>query len=512
VYVYKNGRILKINIYSRKQRWKLWLAAFAAIIVMATLWYSGSLVKNISNDERAKAKLWAEAVKRRARLVQETARLFTMIEEDERKKANIWAQAMLSIVQSESEDLTFYASVLESNTTIPVIITYEDGSVWTYRNLEREDPDSVYVQRELERMREGKSPITLTNTEFGEKIVYILYYDDSKIYRKLQEILKDLVDSFISETVINSASVPVIYTDSSQTRIIAKGNIDTLRHNNDLALIEDMRSENEPFAIEINAGERNYIFYKNSYLVRQLRYFPVVQLTIIGLFLIVSYFLFSTSRRAEQNLVWAGMSKETAHQLGTPLSSLSGWVEILKVNGVDESITSEIEKDLERLQTIAERFSKVGSVPEIKPVPVRSTLLETLKYMEPRTGKGISYTFSDQLQSDPAIPLSKPLFSWVIENLTRNAADAMEGKGSIRVEIGETGRRIYIDISDTGKGVPKGMRKQIFQPGFTTKKRGWGLGLSLVKRIIENYHSGKVFVKWSEPGQGTTFRILLPKK
>ena len=503
---------MKINIYSRKQRWKLWLAAFAAVIVIATLWSSGSLVRNISNDERAKAQLWAEAVKRRARLVQETARLFTMIEEDERKKANIWAQAMLNIVQSESEDLTFYASVLESNTTIPVIITYEDGSVWTYRNLSREDPDSLFLQDALNRIKESKKPITLTNTEFGEKIVYQLYYDDSRIYQKLQEILKDLVESFISETVINSASVPVIYTDSSQTRIIARGNIDSLHYASDRDLIEDMRSENEPFAIEINAGETNYIFYKNSYLVRQLRYFPVVQLTIIGLFLIVSYFLFSTSRRAEQNLVWAGMSKETAHQLGTPLSSLSGWVEILKVNGVDESITSEIEKDLERLQTIAERFSKVGSVPEIKLTAVRATLEETLAYMKLRTGKGISYTFSDMLENDLQIPLNKPLFSWVIENLTRNAADAMEGKGSIRVEIGRNGRKVYIDITDSGKGVPKGMRKQIFQPGFTTKKRGWGLGLSLVKRIIENYHRGKVFVKWSEPGQGTTFRILLPVK
>lgn len=504
---------MKINIYHRKQRWKLWLALFAAVIVATTLWYSGNLVKNISQDERAKATLWAEAVKRRAKLMQETSQLFSMIEDDERKNANIWAQAMLNIVESESEDLTFYASVLEANTTIPVIVTYQNGEIWTYRNLESEKPDSAALVLELNKMKENREPIKLVNRQFGETIVYYLYYDDSKIYKKIQNIMKDLIDSFISETVINSASVPVIYTDSTKTQILAIGNLDTeYTHSKpDSVLIAEMSIDNEPIEIEISKGVKNYIFYKNSNLVNQLRYFPFVQLTIIGFFLIVSYLLFSTARRSEQNMVWAGMSKETAHQLGTPLSSLSGWLEILKANGVEESITDEIQNDLTRLETIADRFSKVGSVPEIKAEAFNEALQKGIDYMKVRTGKGIVYETIFNTNDDLQIHLNLSLFNWVIENLIRNAADAMEGSGKITVETGDLGKQVFIDITDTGKGLSKSKRKQIFQPGYTTKKRGWGLGLSLVKRIIENYHKGKVFVKWSEPGVGVTFRIILRK-
>lgn len=504
---------MKFNIYHKKQKWKLWLALFAAVIIATTLWYTGNLVKNISQDERAKATLWAEAVKRRAKLMQETGQLFSMIEEDERKNANIWAQAMLNIVESESEDLTFYASVLESNNTIPVIVTYESGEIWTYRNLESEKPDSLTLQKELEQMKKNRESIKLVNRQFGERIAYNLYYDDSKIYKKIQNIMNDLIESFISETVINSASVPVLYTDSTRSKILAIGNVkdEELLGKSDSAIIAALSVDNEPIEIEISKGVKNYIFYKNSNLVNQLRFFPVVQLTIIGFFLIVSYLLFSTARRSEQNMVWAGMSKETAHQLGTPLSSLSGWLEILKSNGVEKSITDEIQNDLTRLGTIADRFSKVGSIPEIKAENFNKALLDGIEYMKVRTGKGILYNIDFQTENTLLVPLNVSLFNWVIENIIRNAADAMEGKGTIRIETGDLGKNIFIDISDTGKGLSKSQRKQIFQPGYTTKKRGWGLGLSLVKRIIENYHNGKVFVKASEPGMGVTFRIILRK-
>lgn len=504
---------MKFNIYHKKQKWKLWLALFAAVIIATTLWYTGNLVKNISQDERAKATLWAEAVKRRAKLMQETGQLFSMIEEDERKNANIWAQAMLNIVESESEDLTFYASVLESNNTIPVIVTYESGEIWTYRNLESEKPDSLTLQKELEQMKKNRESIKLVNRQFGERIAYNLYYDDSKIYKKIQNIMNDLIESFISETVINSASVPVLYTDSTRSKILAIGNVkdEELLGKSDSAIIAALSVDNEPIEIEISKGVKNYIFYKNSNLVNQLRFFPVVQLTIIGFFLIVSYLLFSTARRSEQNMVWAGMSKETAHQLGTPLSSLSGWLEILKSNGVEKSITDEIQNDLTRLGIIADRFSKVGSIPEIKAENFNKALLDGIEYMKVRTGKGILYNIDFQTENTLLVPLNVSLFNWVIENIIRNAADAMEGKGTIRIETGDLGKNIFIDISDTGKGLSKSQRKQIFQPGYTTKKRGWGLGLSLVKRIIENYHNGKVFVKASEPGMGVTFRIILRK-
>jgi signal transduction histidine kinase len=228
------------------------------------------------------------------------------------------------------------------------------------------------------------------------------------------------------------------------------------------------------------------------------------------LFLLVAYFLFSTARRSEQNRVWVGMSKETAHQLGTPLFSLLGWIEILKSQGVDESVIEEITKDVDRLQMIAERFSKVGSIPELKKENLLKCLQNSVNYMRVRTSDKIQFGIHGGTDM-PEIMLNKQLFEWVIENICRNAVDAIQGKGSISFDIYTQGKWIIIDISDTGKGIPKNKWKTIFRPGFTTKQRGWGLGLSLTKRIIEEYHKGKIYVKNSEQDHGTTFRIQLRK-
>lgn len=506
------------NIYSQKNRWKIWLAVSAAIIVATTLIYTGSVVDRVAKDERHNVGLWAEAVQRRAKLVQVTRSLFQLMEEEESRKAEILADATLKLIGSDETDLTFYTQILESNTTIPVVVTYKDSTtVWTYRNLPDENNDSVeYAQRELAKFRHKREPIRLENTIAGERFVYYMYYDDSKIYKQMKITMEDIINSFITETVINSASVPVVYTDSSQTRVLQYGKIDTTvqffqEHGvSDASLLTYIKGENEPLEIQLGDNQVNYIFYRNSNLVRQLRYFPYVQLGIIGLFLLVSYFLFSTARRGEQNRVWAGMSKETAHQLGTPISSLVGWVEILRSQGVDESITTEIEKDVHRLETIADRFSKVGSVPEPQPENLRLVLRDALDYMQARTSKKISYQFDWQLEGDVDVYLSKQLFEWVIENLCRNAIDALPGNGIIRTEVSRTQNKIHIDISDTGKGILKNKWKTIFRPGFTTKKRGWGLGLSLAKRIIEEYHKGKISVKESELDKGTTIRIVLP--
>lgn len=508
------------NIYTQKNRWKIWLAVTAAIIVATTLLYTGSVVERVAKDERQNVGIWAEAVQKRAKLVQVTRQLFRAMEDEESRKAEVLANATLKLITSEENDLTFYTQIIESNTTIPVIVTNEDDStVLTYRNLPDETNDSVeYTQRELVRFKQKREPIRLENTIYGAKFVYYLYYDDSKIYTQMKGTMEDIINSFITETVINSASVPVVYTDSSQTHVLHFGKIDTAsayfrEHGvNDGSLLGYIQGENDPIQIQLGNNEVNYIFYRNSNLVRQLRYFPFVQLGIIGLFLIISYFLFSTARRGEQNRVWAGMSKETAHQLGTPISSLVGWVEILRSQGVDDSITSEIEKDVHRLETIADRFSKVGSVPEPQPENLQRVLQDALGYMEARTSKKIVYVFDWNLENDLQVNISRQLFEWVIENLCRNAIDALPGNGIIRTEVSRTANKIQIDISDTGKGIPKNQWKAIFRPGFTTKKRGWGLGLSLAKRIIEEYHKGKIFVKDSELDKGTTIRIVLPMK
>jgi signal transduction histidine kinase len=228
--------------------------------------------------------------------------------------------------------------------------------------------------------------------------------------------------------------------------------------------------------------------------------------------MLVAYVLFNFSRRAEQNQVWVGMSKETAHQLGTPLSSLMAWMEILRLKGIDEDTLSEIGKDIKRLEVITERFSKIGSIPELSLHSLEEVLTESIAYMRLRASKKITITLQNLTENKETIivNLNVPLFDWVIENLFRNAIDAMEGPGSLEVTYLLKGKWIQIDVIDTGKGIPKSMLKTVFEPGYTSKKRGWGLGLSLTKRIIENYHKGKIFVRRSELGKGTTFRILLP--
>ena len=273
-----------------------------------------------------------------------------------------------------------------------------------------------------------------------------------------------------------------------------------------------MRQQAAPLKIDLGDNNTSYIFYGESFTLKQLRYYPYVQLMIIGLFLLIAYTLFSTARRSEQNLVWVGMSKETAHQLGTPLSSLMAWLELLKQQVKDPSMLQEMARDIQRLQTITDRFSKIGSQPTLEKENVVIILEHALDYLKQRSSKNVTFIFQNNLDHIAEVPLCVPLFEWVVENLCRNAIDAMDGKGTITISIQSLESTVFIDVTDTGKGIPKNKIKAVFEPGYTTKQRGWGMGLSLCKRIIENYHEGKIFVAQSEVGRGTTFRIMLPIK
>ena len=327
-------------------------------------------------------------------------------------------------------------------------------------------------------------------------------------------MLNNLIQSFFNEVVNNSASVPVIVTDSSRQSIISYGKLDTNQLFDPQYIqqtISRMESENKPIEINISGYGKSYVFFEESSFLKQLRYFPIVQFGLIGLFIIIAYILFSSARKSEQNQVWVGMSKETAHQLGTPISSLIGWMELLKLQEtVDENIITELAKDITRLETIAQRFSKIGSIPELKEENITQVIIDFIGYLRTRTPKAIEY----HLQFDPAkaipVMLNRYLFEWVIENLCKNAIDAIDGSGKITISIGEEKRHIFIDIADTGKGIDKKLHNTIFKPGYTSKKRGWGLGLSLAKRIVTEYHKGELFVK-SSSEEGTTFRIKLRK-
>ncbi|WP_395811680.1 sensor histidine kinase [Daejeonella sp.] len=341
--------------------------------------------------------------------------------------------------------------------------------------------------------------------------------------------MPDVNDEYITfiYSMRDSLAVPAIVVDSAENIITWRG-LDSTKTNFDLeadskkkydpkyfkSQLKEMKSQHpQPIVLELNNrnNEKWFVYYKDSILLTQLRAFPYVQLSVIAIFLLVAYGVFNSSRKSEQDQVWVGLAKETAHQLGTPISSLMAWVELLKskFNAPDDPLIIEMENDVKRLETVADRFSKIGSKPILHNHVVYEVVEEFVNYFKVRVSDKIEFILSGDKQVVALVNV--PLFDWVIENILKNAVNAIEGQGSIKVEIKENlvKEQVFIDITDTGAGIPRSKFDTVFQPGYTTRKRGWGLGLSLTKRIVENYHQGSVFVKDSELGKGTTFRIVL---
>jgi len=317
------------------------------------------------------------------------------------------------------------------------------------------------------------------------------------------------ISDFPLEIVKSNTTTPMITINSEGK--IEHNNIDLEKAKDSMYLInlvEKFKKENQPIEVIYDNQVLSTLYYGNSPLINKLKYYPLALLLIIFLFAAVAYFFYRSSKNASQNKLWTGMAKETAHQIGTPLSSLVGWTEILKTENVDPSYIIEIEKDITRLQTITDRFSKIGSIPKLEQTDIVKATTEAYEYLKLRSSKLINFeliTPKDEILVD----LNSQLYSWTIENLVKNAIDAMKGKGDLKIEITQLEKNIKINISDTGKGIPKHLQKTIFEPGYTSKKRGWGLGLSLAKRIIEDYHNGKIKVLHSEIGKGTTIQIAL---
>lgn len=356
----------------------------ALLIVLASVLYTNHLASQLRNEEQNRVEIWADATRR-------------------------------LITADDTEDLSFYLSIIEANTTIPVYMVDSAGRILDTRNV--------------------KKPV------------------------------------------------------------------------------DDPRELNGPIELRISDDIVQYIYYDESTLLTRLKFFPYIEFGIIFLFVLIAVVTLFTAQRSEQDRVWVGLSKETAHQLGTPISSLNAWQELLQTKYPEDELIPEMQRDLERLQVIAERFSKVGSEPELKPAELNTVVEQTVAYMRTRVSNKVTINmvhcaFTGVLGST-IVNLNSPLFSWVLENLIKNALDAMEGKGTITIAMEREDENIYLDITDTGHGIDRRMFRAIFQPGYTSKKRGWGLGLSLSKRIIEDYHGGKLFVKSSEIGVGTTFRIVL---
>ena len=333
--------------------------------------------------------------------------------------------------------------------------------------------------------------------------------------RQMQISENEVEINFCLEIIRNNTSIPVILTADDNIVVQTRNLSDSLAIMSDSAYsarrIEALRAKHDPIVINLPDNHKNFIYYDDSTVLKQLAHFPFIQMSIIAIFLLVAYLAFSSSRRAEQNKVWIGMSKETAHQLGTPISSLMAWIEILKQDESNASYVAEMQKDIDRLQMIAERFSKIGSLPTLQPCNLSEAINTAVGYMRTRVSSNITLDVKDNTSHSVMVRLNTSLFNWVIENMIKNAIDAMEGKGCITIKLNETLKFAEILITDTGKGLAKNQFKAIFSPGYTTKERGWGLGLSLVQRIVNEYHRGKIAVQSSEIGVGTTFRILLPK-
>lgn len=311
--------------------------------------------------------------------------------------------------------------------------------------------------------------------------------------------------------IIQNATIPIILTE--RNKVLSTKNIDESIANDPVKIVDlivKLRNQNDPIAIEYAPGKFQYLYYGDSSLLNKLKYYPIALVLIIVLFGALVYNFYRSTKIATQNKLWAGMAKETAHQIGTPLSSLVGWLEIMKLDNLDPATVTEIEKDINRLQTITDRFSKIGSEPILEKRDIIKETQESYDYLQARASKQIAFSFNAP-KKPISVSLNPALHSWTIENLVKNAIDAMKGKGKLSVVIEDDGKFVKIKVTDTGKGIPKNQFKSVFEPGFTTKKRGWGLGLSLTKRIVEEYHKGKIKVLHSEVNKGTTMQVSFIK-
>lgn len=426
------------------------LIILALLIFIVSLLISNSLVNALEmhvKDMEAHVKGLETHVVGLEKLVEERR-------QEELNKMKLWVEAMRSINSAdENTDLNLALSVLESNNTIPVVVLDSCGNVNSYRNIDLPAgcDTLALVNAVVERAKEKGYVISMDMDPYDGYLN--ICYDESLVLSRLSDILE------AQSLLLDSQSVLL----DSQSRLLLR-----------------------------------------------LSYYPYVQLTVVVLFFIICILAVLSSKRAEQNRVWVGLSKETAHQLGTPISSLMAWTEVLKEKYPDDELLPEMERDVARLQRVAERFSKIGSMPEPSLEDIAHVINGVVEYMKRRSPAGVEYKM-ELPEEQLLVRMNVPLIEWVVENLCKNAIDAMDGKGRIVVTVGQNDDRAFIEVADTGKGIAKSQRKRVFEPGYTTKKRGWGLGLSLAKRIMEEYHKGRIFIKKSSQGGGTTFRMELKK-
>ncbi|MBP5547877.1 MAG: HAMP domain-containing histidine kinase [Bacteroidales bacterium] len=500
----------------RKGKWII--IAITIVLGLVALWAINMLANQIRKSEQAKVRLWASAIGQKAELMSSTETFFNEVGIDERRKVKLYIDVLQSFnkrdLGSDAEFYLSYVSYIVDSSRTPFMILDSDSVITSCGNIfetPQQDGSLIGTKATPELLELFGSNPPFHYNIWG--IPLTLLYRESQIYSDMRSALENLNRSFLSEVTNNSVFVPVIVVDSNRQQILGSGNINGMDFNTEEKLqhkLQEMANENEPITLRLANHQLAYVYYESTPLLKMLRILPIVYLFLAFILVLISYNLFRTARSEEENRVWVGMAKETAHQLGTPISSLSGWADYLEGKTLEEPYLSEIRKDIDRLDTIARRFSKIGSVPELNEEDICEVIRHTINYMEKRSPKKIK--FITTLPDKPVmVPLNRYLFEWVVENICKNAIDAMEGRGTFSTIVITEGNQIHIDLCDTGKGIPASQQKLIFESGFSTKQRGWGLGLSLAKRIIEEYHKGKIYLKYSVPGQGTVFHITLSK-
>lgn len=504
----------RTDMYSKKQRWKVALLFFALFIVGGSLWLSNSMVRKVATKETAKARQWAQAIQKKAELVRFSQETFVSLQQKERERIEMVVAAQKTLLNPSNlganQDVDFAMQIINGNTDIPVILLDDRGAISQHKNVvwnsnlnTKTAQDSVLKVFAQGWIKQGR----FFSLEVFEGFVMTYAYDESAKLKSLKKQSDSLIYTFNHDLISDTRLMPVILVDSSLQNILATNVIGS--DSEILKKIEEFKRLNDPIRIDLGT-QTQWLLFDQSPEVKQLKWFPYLQLALIALVVLIGYIVFSTFRRAEQNQVWAGMAKETAHQLGTPISSLSAWLDILEDQQAPMESLVEMRKDIERLEKVTDRFSKIGSETKMENEDVVLTVGSILDYLRPRLSQKVSLVLEPYSSGPLNVPHNAPLMEWVIENITKNAVDAMEGSGTFVVRFSTSKKYANIDLEDSGKGLSQKQFNSIFEPGYSTKKRGWGLGLSLVKRIVESYHKGKVFVLRSELGKGTTFRISLP--
>ena len=480
-----------------KSHLKYTLLALTILLALWALWQVHRVADQVRQTEEAKVRLWANAIGQRNQLAAATQEFFQQATLDEHRKMQLYTDILQSFGDPDlGTDMGFslrYVNYIVDSSHTPLIITTARDSIITV-------PQELAGQKlEGPLLEEYSQNPPFSYSLWGMPMT--LYYKESEYYTQLRKVLDGYTQTFLNDITQNSVMVPVVIVDSTRSRIIASSS-----QQSDLS-----KFSNDPIEVRLPSGGLGYVYYETTPLLRTLRWVPLFYLLIAAALILVSYFLFRTAHSAEQNRIWVGLAKETAHQLGTPISSLTGWVEYLRGKEFTPQYADEVEKDLQRLGTVAQRFSKIGSAPQLKVEDVKEATLAAIGYLQNRSPRRVHFNVAFPEGETFLAPLEQYLFQWVIENLCKNAIDAMEGDGTVTIVASQDARKIHLDISDTGRGMSPAVQRHIFDSGFTTKTRGWGLGLPLARRIVNQYHRGRLYLKYSIPGQGSCFRISLRK-